>query len=466
MKTPMPLDRSDHPVPSFTLMDSAPEPTALKPAWFERIVVRGPARKPTGHPRPEVLATLGLVLVCGFGLFAEPPILGSFPASRAVFQGSTTKFTARCYGDTAGNTYQWYRNGDPLPGATSERLLLTNLQASDDADYTLRVTNPEGSIESERVRLYVVRPIDDLAVGEVTDDNGLSLPYLYNLPAGYDPQRAYPMCIALWGSGLLGFDRLTEDIREFPWATVLRSYGIEARHPTVLVFPARRPGVGTWEQPDYPLLLGMIDQLIEELSIDMNRVQLIGFSDGGRTAWELTGERPDFFASVITWATTGEPPDPQAVNPLPAWLFCAADGRGQFDRLDTRSSETATMFLAAFPLSPLGQDPAHGLGSSGEEMSATFPPLSLGGHESEVGLMDEFGGMEGLPRGLVRETAGRQTAQFLVDEGDQFLGRAPFAPLNRLEDDGGVAHGTSSPCLHPVLAQSSGGHRLAAVAKG
>ena len=273
----------------------------------------------------KTVLTLAVVLAAVSGLVASPLRIEWSTGSQAAFRGGTISFTARCTSDVGELTNQWYRNGEPLEGQTTGRLVLGNLQAGDEGDYTLRATNLEGSIETEPARLYVVRPLDDLAVGEIVDDTGLSLPYLYDLPENYDPSTTYPMTISLWGSGPLGFDRLRGDIREYAWATVFRSCGIEVTHPTVLVWPARRPGAESWGQRDYPLLLGMIDRLTEEFSIDTNRVQLAGFSDGGRTAWALAGERPDFFASIMTWATTGEPPDARAVNPLPAWLFCAAD---------------------------------------------------------------------------------------------------------------------------------------------
>jgi predicted esterase len=298
----------------------------VKTGPFGTRVTRVFSTKQAGPPvlRRAVL-TLGALLIIVPGLMASPLHIEWSTGSQAAFRGGTISFTARCTSDVGELTNQWYRNGEPLEGQTTGRLVLGNLQAGDEGDYTLRATNLEGSIETEPARLYVVRPIDDLAEGEITDDTGRSLPYLFSLPEGYDPARAYPMSVFLWGSGQLGYKRLKDDLRVYPWATVLRSCGIEATHPTVLVFPARLGLATSWDQRDYPLLLGMVDRLAEQYSIDTNRVQLVGWSDGGGTAWALTGERPGFFASIMTWATTGAPPDPRATDPVPAWLFCAAD---------------------------------------------------------------------------------------------------------------------------------------------
>ena len=65
---------------------------------------------------------------------------------------------------------------------------------------------------------------------------------------------------------------------------------------------------------------------------------------------------------------------------------------------------------------PFDKDATHGLGRGGEEMTPTVPVLGLVLlHKPEIGLVDESGGLEGLPRRFMGQLLSRQLPQFLVD---------------------------------------------------
>jgi hypothetical protein len=51
--------------------------------------------------------------------------------------------------------YQWNKNGLPVSGATSQTLVLTNLQTSDAALYSVVITNSSGSVTSAPANLSV-----------------------------------------------------------------------------------------------------------------------------------------------------------------------------------------------------------------------------------------------------------------------------------------------------------------------
>ncbi len=68
-------------------------------------------------------------------------------------------------------------------------------------------------------------------------------------------------------------------------------------------------------------------------------------------------------------------------------------------------------------------------------------PWGFGADQPQVGFVDQLGGLDGLPGCFVGQSPGGQTAQFVVNQRDQILGRFPLAPLNRLQDDGDVSHG-------------------------
>jgi hypothetical protein len=50
-------------------------------------------------------------------------------------------------------TYQWQRNGEVLPGETGSALTLTDVQFSQEGDYSVTVTDQFGSVQSSAARL-------------------------------------------------------------------------------------------------------------------------------------------------------------------------------------------------------------------------------------------------------------------------------------------------------------------------
>ena len=82
------------------------------------------------------------------------PVFNSQPVSLVVLAGSAASFTAVA-GGTAPISYQWNKNGTPIPGATSTTLSLSNVQTSDDGSYTLTATNSVGSTTSNPAQLTV-----------------------------------------------------------------------------------------------------------------------------------------------------------------------------------------------------------------------------------------------------------------------------------------------------------------------
>ena len=71
-------------------------------------------------------------------------------------------------------TYQWYKDGNPVSGATATFLSFANPAFTDASDYSLRVTGPGGTINSTPVRLSVLpRPVSrdsnfQFAGGDIT----------------------------------------------------------------------------------------------------------------------------------------------------------------------------------------------------------------------------------------------------------------------------------------------------------
>lgn len=83
-----------------------------------------------------------------------PPVVISHPVSRAVVVGANVSFSVSASGIGV-LSYQWARNGSPLPGATLPTLTLQNVQLAQAGEYAATVSNAGGSVTSNDATLIV-----------------------------------------------------------------------------------------------------------------------------------------------------------------------------------------------------------------------------------------------------------------------------------------------------------------------
>jgi uncharacterized repeat protein (TIGR03803 family) len=101
--------------------------------------------------------TYGLVRSASAALIvtADPPVITASPRSQTVEVGEDVTFSV-----TAGGSlplgYQWFYNGQPIPGARLDQLHFTDVRASQAGDYTVVVTNAFGAATSGVARLTIV----------------------------------------------------------------------------------------------------------------------------------------------------------------------------------------------------------------------------------------------------------------------------------------------------------------------
>ena len=77
------------------------------------------------------------------------------PASQTLYPGGTASFSAQAIGGNL--TYQWTLNAVPIPGATNNTLILTNVSSINAGTYSIVVSNAAGSASSS-VSLMVLQP--------------------------------------------------------------------------------------------------------------------------------------------------------------------------------------------------------------------------------------------------------------------------------------------------------------------
>lgn len=107
---------------------------------------------PNRYLQPEYLpAALDLRTLSGVNA-TLPPSIVVHPASQEVAERGSAQFVVAVNG-TGPFSYQWRRNGVPIPGATSSSLTLPNVISADFAEYDVVVSNAVGSSTSDTARL-------------------------------------------------------------------------------------------------------------------------------------------------------------------------------------------------------------------------------------------------------------------------------------------------------------------------
>ncbi|HLP01568.1 MAG TPA: pectinesterase family protein [Opitutaceae bacterium] len=90
-----------------------------------------------------------------------PPVMALPPANTSGLRGATATLNAWAVGEGP-FTYQWTKDGAPLPGATWQSLRLTGIQDSDAGSYAVAVTNAGGTTTSASATLSIVAPATTL----------------------------------------------------------------------------------------------------------------------------------------------------------------------------------------------------------------------------------------------------------------------------------------------------------------
>lgn len=101
-----------------------------------------------------------------FVRYFTPKIIEN-PESTSLIQGSKGSLSVGAEGQFL--SYQWFKNGDPIAGATSALLVVENAKFElDDANYSVVVTNDWGGVETSKVKVRVLTnpPLITLLEGE------------------------------------------------------------------------------------------------------------------------------------------------------------------------------------------------------------------------------------------------------------------------------------------------------------
>jgi predicted peptidase len=148
-----------------------------------------------------------------------------------------------------------------------------------------------------------------------TEVEGRLLLYLPRDFDARDRSRRWPLLVFLHGSGEAGrdLDRLLVNgppkrIRagaDLPFVVASPQAPVQLDHGTF----------------DPVMLDGLLDELLERLPIDRDRVYLTGLSAGGIWTYGLATRRPERFAAIAPVCATWDPADACRLRDVPVWAF-------------------------------------------------------------------------------------------------------------------------------------------------
>ena len=99
-------------------------------------------------------ATANRTLVANFSVATVRPTITTHPKSQVVSVGADVMLSVVANG-TPPLSYQWRKNGVELAGATSSTFTLNNVSPSQTGGYNVRVSNPQGFVNSDVANLTV-----------------------------------------------------------------------------------------------------------------------------------------------------------------------------------------------------------------------------------------------------------------------------------------------------------------------
>ena len=134
-----------------------------------------------------------------------PPSILTPPTNQNAFAGGSVTLSLAVTG-TVPMTYQWFRDGAPVPGATSSSLTLTDARPSQSGSFAVRITNFAGTVTSAAavVTIAPVSRISNLSIRSQIGGNTGPLTVGLTI-GGAGTAGAKPVLLRAAGPTLAGF---------------------------------------------------------------------------------------------------------------------------------------------------------------------------------------------------------------------------------------------------------------------
>ncbi|MCD7938337.1 MAG: prolyl oligopeptidase family serine peptidase [Tannerellaceae bacterium] len=150
------------------------------------------------------------------------------------------------------------------------------------------------NILSETVNKFVQREFND-------PETGKTLAYNLFIPEGYESGKSYPLLLFIADASTAGKDvkvPLTQGYGGVIWAT----QHDQAKHPSFILVPqytTQTVNDNSGTSYEVEMTIRLLDAIIEEYSIDRNRLYTTGQSMGGMMSMYFNIAHPDLFAASL-----------------------------------------------------------------------------------------------------------------------------------------------------------------------
>ena len=171
---------------------------------------------------------------------------------------------------------------------------------------------------------------DDLAFKKevYADKLGVKMPYRLYVPAGYDPQKKYPLVFWLHGAAGRGSDNWKQISGGNEGGTHIWTAAANQAQLPAFVLAPQCPEDHFWSEPELneispelQMALDILAGVEKQYSIDPDRVYAAGQSMGGLGVWALLQTFPDRWAAALVLCAYDNFTNARALLRIPIWVF-------------------------------------------------------------------------------------------------------------------------------------------------
>ena len=161
----------------------------------------------------------------------------------------------------------------------------------------------------------------NVQIGEVSGDDIYSLDtvqdktgtYYIVTPNGVETKRNLPLVVFLHGANGESYNNI-KNLTITRYVTTGKAYESEEFIYLAPCIKYGSMGLGDIKR--------IIDKVVEDYEIDINRINLVGHSSGGYAAWNMVNAYPDYLASDIVFSTITSFNSINNYLETPIWLLC------------------------------------------------------------------------------------------------------------------------------------------------
>jgi predicted peptidase len=149
---------------------------------------------------------------------------------------------------------------------------------------------------------------------ETMGDAAQTTRFLLFLPPSYgqEAQKKWPLMVFLHGSGERG-----DDINQVKKHGPPKRLETQADLPFIVASPQAAANTD-WNSA---AVNALIDELVQRLAVDANRIYLTGLSRGGHGTWAIAADRPERFAAIAPVCGAADPAKACSLKAVPVWAF-------------------------------------------------------------------------------------------------------------------------------------------------